>query len=374
MNVVHIIIGLNIGGAEMMLKRLVCVGTVSMHHTVISLTDMGKLGKEIQAAGIEVHTLGMRSIWGLPRVLWNLTQLIKKIRPSIVQTWMYHADLIGGVAARFAGSCRVVWGIRSTAIPQGLWSATYWLVRVCAMGSYFIPHRIICCANSAKEAHIKLGYAKRKMSVIPNGYDFSSFDRDLTSRTKARAELGFEANEIVIGTVGRFDPLKDFHNFVSAASKLSARHQNIKYLMVGRDIDWTNPTLRGWIESAGLANRYQLAGEQSGVSYFLSALDIFCLSSMNEAFPNVVVEAMAIGVPCVVTRAGDAAKILGDENFVVPTRDAEALSDALLRMCDLGQDGRQTLGERGAVRVRAEYAIENVRKKYEAVYAEVTRK
>jgi len=95
---------------------------------------------------------------------------------------MYHADLLGGLAARLAGSCAVVWGIRSTAIPQGPLSFTYWLVRLCAICSHLVPHRIICCAKSAKEAHIKLGYAAHKMAVIPNGYDFSSFDRHLNSR------------------------------------------------------------------------------------------------------------------------------------------------------------------------------------------------
>src|SRR5207245_7432380 len=101
---------------------------------------------------------------------------------------------------------------------------------------------------------------------------------------------------------------------------------------------------------------------------------IFCLSSVNEAFPNVVVEAMAMGLPCVVTRAGDAADILGDDDFVVPVKDSQALCDALTRLRDLNPEARRALGERGAKRVRAEYEIKHIRQKYEDVYAETARR
>jgi len=253
MKVVHVISSLSIGGAEMMLKRLVESVPENIPSTlVVSLTNIGQIGESLRKNGVRVYALGMTSLLDLPHTLWRLVRLIHQHRPEIVQTWMYHADLLGGIAARLAGSYTVVWGIRTTAIPQGPFSVTYWLVRLCAICSYIIPSRIICCAKSAKSAHIKLRYAAHKMTVIPNGYDFSTYDQHMNSRAKTRTELGLKDNEIVIGTVGRFDPLKDFHNFVIAASKLSARRVDVKYLMVGRNIEWSNPTLRGWIESEGL--------------------------------------------------------------------------------------------------------------------------
>ena len=375
MRVLHIIVGLEIGGAETMLKRLIESDPDAIPNTVVvSLTTLGVIGEILHAQGVRVHALGMSSALNFPMTLWRLVRLIRQYRPAIVQTWMYHADLIGGLAARLVGSGRVVWGIRSTTIPQGPLSFTYWLVRLCAIGSHIIPHRIICCAKSAKEAHIRLGYAAHKMTVIPNGYNFSSFDRHLNSRGKARFELGFDVDEIVIGAVGRFDPLKDFHNFVIAASKLAATRGNVKFLMIGRNIEWSNHTLRGWIDGAGLVKSFHLVGQQTDVVYFLSAMDIFCLSSVNEAFPNVVVEAMAMGLPCVVTQAGDAADILGDDSFVVPVKDSMSLADALRRMCDLNPVDRRILGERNAKKVRKEYGIEKIRRKYEEVYDEVSRK
>ena len=321
-----------------------------------------------------MHALDIRSTTGGLIGLLKLIRLLRKQRPDIVQTWMYHADLLGGLAARLAGSCSVVWNIRSTAIPQGAMSMTFWLVRLCAIFSYFIPDRIICCANSAKTAHIKLRYAAHKITAIPNGYVFSAFELHSDSRAKARRELGFDDGDTVIGVVGRFDPLKDFHNFVSAASYMATKRGHVKFLMVGRGNEWSNAILRGWIERAGLVKSFHLVGQQTDVAYFLSAMDIFCLSSASEAFPNVVVEAMGIGLPCVVTRAGDAADILGDDGFVVPVKDSISLADALLRMCDLDPVDRKMLGERNAKKVREEYGIEKIRRKYEEVYDEVSRK
>lgn len=358
-----------------MLKRLIESepATVIPRPVVVSLTSLGVIGESLRSEGVRVHALGMSSAFYFPITLWRLVRLIRQDQPRIVQTWMYHADLLGGLAARLAGCCAIVWGIRSTAIPQGILSVTYWLVRLCAIFSHFVPHRIICCANSAKAAHLKLGYAAHKMIMIPNGYDFSVYDSCLLTRVKARQQLGFADDEIVIGAVGRFDPLKDFYNFVAAASKLVAMGSKVKFLMVGRNLEWSNPTLRGWIEAVGLAKNFQLVGEQSDVPYFFSAMDIFCLSSENEAFPNVVVEAMAMGLPCVVTRAGDAADILGIDDFVVPVKDSISLAGALLRICDLNPEERRKIGESGAKKVREDYGIENIRQKYEEVYSEIAR-
>lgn len=369
MRVLHIIVGLKVGGAETMLKRLIESAPASIPKiVVVSFTTLDIIGESLLARGVKVHTLGMSSVLDSPTTLWRLVRLIRQYQPEIVQTWMYHADLLGGLAARLAGSCAIVWGIHSTTIPQGPLSVTFWLVRLCAICSHFVPNRIICCAESAKAAHIKLGYAAHKMTVIPNGYDFSVFDRHANSRTKARIELGYDDDEIVIGVVGRFDPLKDYHNFITSASKVVAMRSDVKFLMVGRNIEWSNHMLRAWIEDAGLVKYFHLVGEQSDVPYFLSAMDIFCLSSVNEAFPNVVVEAMAMGLPCVVTRAGDAAEILGCDDFVVPVKDSVSLAEALLRMCDLASEVRRTLGERGARKVRAEYSVTHIRQKYEEVY------
>jgi glycosyltransferase involved in cell wall biosynthesis len=368
-----VIIGLDIGGAENMLKRLLVSDVGSPSNTVVvSLTTIGAIGAALSAQKITVRALGMTSAFHFPIILWRLIRLFRHYRPTIVQTWMYHADFLGGLAARLAGY-QVVWNVRSTNIPQGAISLTYWLVRLCAITSTFIPARVICCARAAKAAHVKLGYSAAKMRIIHNGYDFATFEGFLDSRDRIRTNFGFKADDIIIGAVGRFDPLKDFHNFVIAASKVSATRSDVKYLMAGRQIDETNPTLLRWIEGAGLTKKVLLLGERTDILSVLSAMDIFCLSSVAEAFPNVVVEAMAVGVPCVVTRAGDAAEILGNDDFVVPVQDPSALADALLRLCELSHSERAMLGKKGAEEVRKKFSIDIVRASYRQVYEETAR-
>jgi glycosyltransferase involved in cell wall biosynthesis len=372
LKVLHVIVGLDVGGAESMLKRLVEADPGGPNSAiVVSLTKVGVIGERLSAQGAKVYALGMTSLIDIPVALWRLVALIRMHRPTIVQTWLYHADLLGGLAGRLAGSRRVVWNIRSTHLAGGPRSFSHWLVRVCALCSHVIPHRIICCAESARLIHVELGYDDAKMVVIPNGYDFSVFDTGQESRARARTELEFGCDQIVIGTVGRFDAIKDYRTFVAAASHLTALRSDVVYLMVGRNIEWSNVVLRAWIEGGGAFGRFRLVGQQSNVPYFLAAMDIFCLSSScGEAFPNALAEAMAMKLPCVVTNVGDAASILGDTEHVVPPRDPHALCMALKRMCELGDKARAAIGERAAKRVRAEFQIEQIWNRYAQVYTE----
>lgn len=368
MKVLHIIVGLNVGGAEMMLKRLVEHDPASAKkNVVISLTTLGDIGNALQARGIQVHSLKMSSFWHIPLGLRRLVRLIRQFNPAIVQTWMYHADLLGGLAARLAGNYRVVWNLRSNLIPSKPFSIPFWLIRLCAMFSHIIPSHIICCAHSAKATHIQMGYPTQKITVIPNGYDFSQLEKSDATRAMARDELGFEAKDMVVGVVGRFDPLKDFQTFITAAAQVAAKCSTVKFLMVGRDNDWSNTTLRAWIEQAGLVDKFILVGQQVHVPYYLSAMDIFCLSSSNEAFPNVLVEAMAFGLPCVATQAGDAAEILGDNSFIVPIKNPAALAAAVLEMRNLSKQTRCELGTANAKNVRIKYSIANIALDYQKV-------
>lgn len=367
--VLHVIVGLDVGGAELSLKRLIEADPNSIHTmAIVSLTSLGAIGETLRSKGVHVHVLGLKAFLDFPAGFWRLVQIIRQYHPIIVQTWMYHSDLLGGLAARIAGSSCVLWGVRSTSIPQGPLSVTFWLVRICALLSHVVPHKIICNAQSAKAAHLTLGYAAEKMNVIFNGYEFSCFDQERNSRNRVRAELRIPSGDIVIGAVGRFDPLKDYSNFVAAAAILASKIRNVRFLMVGRYLEWSNTSLRRWVESAGLVDRFVLIGEQPDVPSYLAAMDIFCLPSRSEAFPNVVVEAMAMGLPCVVTQAGDAAAIVGSDGFVVPVKDSVALAGALVQMCEMDPGDRNNMGESGARRVRTEYGIERMKQEFEKIY------
>jgi glycosyltransferase involved in cell wall biosynthesis len=373
MKVIHIIIGLNVGGAELMLMRLIKShqDNPNYQHSVIALTCLGKVGRQLQALGIEVQVLGMRSSLNIFRVLWQLVREIRASRPDIVQTWMYHADLLGGLAARLAGNRHVIWGVRGSAIPQRGLSVTQLVVTLCSWFSRFLPRAIVCCAESARRAHGERGYDRSKMVVIPNGYELSHFNSKAILVHQARAAFGFNDDDMVVGIVGRFDPLKDYRNFVLAATILASKVNNVKFLMVGRDLDSKNEMLNIWLAESGFANKFVLLGERSDIPECLAVMNIFCLSSSKEGFPNVVCEAMAMNVPCVVTDAGDAAEIVSDTGIVVAACNASALASALQTMISKDISERSRLGELARLRIQKNYSIEIASARFENLYNQV---
>jgi glycosyltransferase involved in cell wall biosynthesis len=190
MDVTHIITGLNDGGAEAVLYRL-CTHDGAHRHTVISLMDEGKYGPLLRAAGVEVLCLDMPRGHLRPRALWRLWHWLRTQRPDVVQTWMYHADLLGGVVARLAGIRAVVWGIHHTTLEPGESSrATRLIARLLARLSRRVPRRIVACAGRGVQVHGALGYDTARMRVVPNGYDLARFAPDPGSRARLRAALG----------------------------------------------------------------------------------------------------------------------------------------------------------------------------------------
>jgi glycosyltransferase involved in cell wall biosynthesis len=374
--VLHVITALDVGGAELMLKRLIEAhqGDGDYRHTVISLKSAGEVGRQLRDLGIEVQSLEMHSAWDFPRAFWQLVRFVRRRRPEVVQTWLYHADLMGGVAARLAGNRNVIWGVRCAQLSQRRMSATQMVVSVCGLVSHYVPRVIVCCAESAREVHAARGYSRGKMVVVPNGYELSGFTRSPELRRETREALGFRDDEVVVGIVGRFDPQKDYRNFVRAAALLAAREGRVRFLMVGRGIDAGNETLKEWLSESGCANRFVLAGERSDVPKLWGGLDILCLSSRGEAFPNVVCEAMAMGVPCVVTDVGDAPQIVAETGIVVAPRDARALAEGLHRMISRGAEERSRLGELARMRIEKHYSIGTVASQFERIYDQVVEK
>jgi glycosyltransferase involved in cell wall biosynthesis len=375
MKIVHVISGLNKGGAELMLFRLINQSTSldsSNKHVVISLNNFGSLGPEFVKIGVEVIALRMSFGVSFFSGLFHLAVKIKREKPDIVQTWMYHSDLIGGLFARIFSSSKVVWGVRSTSIPQGPFSLSFWLVRLCSIFSYIIPHAIICCANSSKDHHLKLGFAKAKMIVIPNGYLVNSALPDSQEILSMRKSFGITSDILIIGAVGRFDPLKGYDIFIEAANFLEKSFERkILFLMIGRQITNENPLLKKLISEKGGKAKFMMIGERNDVSRLMSMLDIFCLSSRSEGFPNVVAEAMLMQVPCVVTDVGDARKIVGKNGIVVKRNDPQELASGILQLLNMHRDERKALGISGRAEIIKSYSIDAVAKQYAKIYRDL---
>lgn len=336
MKIVHVIIGLNIGGAELMLKRLVLEsGNTDIEHTIISLTDLGVLGSELQDRGVTVYKLGMSSSLSVPLTLFRLRVLLKKINPNVVQTWMYHADFLGGLAAKSIGVKNIVWGVRTTDVSQGNSKLTVKLSQVCAKLSHYIPDHIICAAHISKDYHISVGYDESKMIVIPNGYDLKLLSSTKEKGLEVRKEFDLHSKDIVVGSVGRFNTVKNQKIFVEAAAILVKKLPDLKFMIVGRENTVDNKELMSWIGEHNLQSNFRLLGQRSDVARCLMAMDIFCLHSKTEGFPNVLCEAMYAGLPCISTDVGDSKLIMQDFGVSVEKDSINQLSDGIYNIVNI---------------------------------------
>ena len=373
MKVLNIITSLSIGGAQMMLYKLITkMDQNKFKMRVISLTDIGPIGKRIQALGIPVETLGMKkSIADLTKI-FKLVNFLKKNRPDIIQSWMYHADFVGGLAAKISGGASVAWGIRhSNLSPEGNKKTTQWTAKVCAMLSSILPSKIVCCSHASKEVHHQLGYDQNRMVVIPNGFDTEIFIPSNQARKKVRDQFGLIDDTILKGLFARFCQQKDHKNFFQAASIIHKDYPEVNFLLCGDGITWDNSIIRKWIEEAGVKSVTHLLGSWDDMPSLHASLDIAAsTSSYGEGFPNVIGEAMACCVPCVVTDVGDSARIVGNTGYVVPPGNSEALANALKRMIALG-GARNELGKLARIRIIENYKLEKIVKQYENLYEEM---
>jgi glycosyltransferase involved in cell wall biosynthesis len=331
MKVLHIITCLYDGGAEGVLYRL-CSTDNSCNHTVVSLMDEGKYASLLNDIGVEVHCLNMKpsrlSFGGIIK----LYKIIKKTKPNVVQTWMYHADLIGGLVARISGVHNVVWGVRHTTLVKGESKYTTILIaRINAFLSYFIPKKIIYCALKSREVQESLGFKRSKGLVVPNGYNINDFQPSQAGRSRFRKELFIEDDVFLIGHVGRYDPQKDHENLIKAIVKLDCNDKKFKVVLVGSNLDTSNNELNKIIHNYDLIDEFILMGKRTDIFNIMNGFDLFVLSSSSEGFPNVLAEAMACGTPCITTDVGDASVIVGTTGWVVPPKDPHALANAILQ-------------------------------------------
>jgi glycosyltransferase involved in cell wall biosynthesis len=367
MRVLHIIVSLHTGGAERTLQRLVSYSNHTSSVEVVTLVEVGAIGEALRLAGIVVHNIGMAGLLSTPRAVFRLRRIIHAFEPDIVQTWMYHSDFIGGLVSRLMGIRAVVWSVRNTHIPQDS-RATRLIVKLNARLSGLIPHRIVYCAHAAQRYHVSIGFDTANGVVIHNGYESTSVESLSNSRAEIRSELGIGADELVVGSVGRFDSLKDYPNMLSAFEIVSKQVQGVRFLMVGNGIELANSEFIILAQHALHSPQYILLGARKDVSRIMRAIDVFCLSSRSEGFPNVVAEAMAEGVPCVVTDVGDARLIVGDCGIVVPSSDSGALASGMVEMLKKSKIERETIGFACSKRIRDHFSIESAAQKFTTLY------
>ena len=358
----------------MLFKLLKHLDRSAFEPSVISLQSVGPVGERILKLGVPVHACAMRPGLPNPIAILRLRHMLRQNKPHIVQTWMYHADLIGGVSCRMAGRAKLVWGIHHSDLdPAAIKRSTILIGRINGKLSRIMPDSIICCSEASRRSHRSIRYSESKMVVVRNGIDLTEYSPDQAAKVRVRQELGIPPDAILIGNVARFHPMKDHRLFVLAAGKLSVDHPGVYYILCGANVDWENEALVGWIHAAGLTDRFRLLGRRDDVARVTAALDIFTLcSASGEGCPLVVCEAMASEVPCVVTDVGDSGDMVGETGIVVKPGDLSGLCDAWDRLVRLSAGERAELGRKARTRAEEQYNIESVAASYAEVYQSLT--
>ena len=368
--IVFIITGLSTGGAEMMLfKVLERLDRQRFVPHVISLTTLGELAPRIAALGIPVDAMGMKPGLPSPSGFLRLVRMLKRLNPDVVHTWMYHADLLGGLAARLAGVSAIGWCIRNSNLDRDKTRfSTRAVVSLCASISKWVPSRILSCSEKARQVHVACGYAAEKMVVVPNGFDLVRFKLDNDAKRRIRAELGVTDQTPLVGLIGRFDPQKNHAGFFEAAAMLHRHMPHVHFVLAGQGIDRGNAALVQAMTQAGVLANTHLLGLRNDIPELMAALDVLASPSWGEAFPNVLGEAMACGVPCVVTDVGDSAYIVGDTGRVVASGDMAGLAAAQEALLALPPAEKTALSARARARVAEYFEIGGVVRRYEDFY------
>lgn len=358
-HVMHVITGLDTGGAETMLANLVVGQTdADAPPLVVSLVPGGTQAARICDAGIEVRDLGMTRGRASLSAVRRLADLIQEHRPRVLQSWMYHADLLSLAALYLSGrrkKTRLLWGVRCSDMDVRRYPrALRWVVRACALLS-FMPDAVVANSHSGRRRHRSLGYRARNFVVIPNGVDTERFKPDPQIRNQVRVELGVSEADFVVGAIARVDPMKDYPTLLAALRETPGA----RGVVAGRDTE----------KLPAQTNLVRL-GEREDVPRLLNGFDVFvCPSAFGEGFSNVIVEAMATGVPVITTDVGDGALIVGDCGLVVPPADFQALAAAISELKD-DPDRRARLGSDARTRAETEFGIARAIHAFEVLFSD----
>lgn len=365
MHVCHLATGLGIGGTPVMLAKLVEALHPRVRFTVIGMTGDEGIAPRLRQLGVTVHALGMNRGRPSPKALWRLCSLLWGDRPDVLQTWLYHADLMGLLAAKSLVRCPVVWNVRHATLTPGLDSrSTLMAARASARLSSRGPSAIVVNSQTGLDVHVAAGYAASKMQLIPNGFDLNHFRPSEEARQRLRATLGLESGAPLIGLISRFSPLKGQPAFVEAMRRVHHAIPQAHFVLCGTDVTRHNAPLQAMIDQTDCAGHFHLLGERRDIPEIQAALDIAVSASTSEAFSNSIGEALACGVPVVTTDIGDSGQLVGDAGRVVTVNDSAAMAEACLGILRLPPAERQQLSQQARERMRQHYEIGLIANRY----------
>jgi glycosyltransferase involved in cell wall biosynthesis len=364
-NVLFLSTGLGTGGAERSLLRLSSALLArGLRPAVVCLSRQTELLARFEEAGVETMVLDLGSPAGWRDGWQRFQQWRGRRRPDVIQGWMYHGNLAASLLSR--GRLPVSWSVRQTLNGNRDSLRTRAVIRGSALLSR-TARCIVYNSAAARHQHEERGFATDKGCVIHNGVDMTPPSTD--ARDHARRLFNVAESAVVVGHVARLHPSKDHRSFLVAFSQLARAQPRAVAVLAGRGVDAATPELAVLIDRLGVREKVRLLGPRADIDALYAGFDVFCMSSSAmEGFPNVVAEAMAAGVPCVVTRVGDASQMVGDTGHVVSPGDPTAMAVALGDVVALDPIVRRQLGECARARVAREFTVEQMTDRFVALY------
>lgn len=372
LSVLHVLPGLGFGGTEFVVLRLAqAERDRGVQSELLSLKGGGPLIREVESSRIPYRCLTLSGGLGaLHR--WKFP-VRKNNRPfDVVHGWLYSGNLVAGVFSRGWPGSGLIWNLmQANVTPAVNGFKTRLLMQGGGRMSQKWPDRIVCNSLAAQEAHQGLGFAISKMQIIPNGIDTGMYRPFPEARAIFCKKQGVSPTGLMLGHLARWDPHKDHRTLVRSVGMLLKKGIDAHLFLGGPGVDKKNSTLMNWIGETGFSDRFHPIGVLETPHLFLSSLDIFCLSSVGESSSYALAEAMACGVPAVVTDVGDSRQVLGVSGIVVPPSDPEAFCQGLYRLATLDSPERTQLGLLGRDRIMNHYSFKKMVDAYQALYQDV---
>jgi glycosyltransferase involved in cell wall biosynthesis len=252
--------------------------------------------------------------------------MIRRFRPDVVYSALHMSNAVVWMSTRGTGT-PLAWSLRASDAPLNLKRAAPF--QFCRAVSRSVP-LAIANSHAGREYHLRRGFRPKRFEVVPNGIDTNRFKPDADARAERRREWGVSPGQPVIGTVGRLGPVKGHEVLLEAARRVVARRPDARFVIVGDGPAPVRERLERLSTRLGLDGHVAWTGHSPDTAHLFPGFDVFCLPSLSEGFPNVVGEAMACGLDCVVTDVGDAPMIVGPTGRVVPPGDPMELAKNII--------------------------------------------
>ena len=356
-----------------MLSRLVSTSDNNRFcHVVISLCGLGKYGPALLARGINVFPLDLPKGFPTPFAIKRTLTIIRQFRPDIIQSWLYHADLLvlfvrwfSADARQASWTCNIRCVLTSTSSGSRVTRFVLWLLGRTSDR----PVAILANSLSGSAYHSNtFGYHPRRWLIVPNGFDLDAYRPCLSSKFDVRHTLGLSVHSRILIMVARADRLKDHDTFLAALFIVRARDPSIYGVLVGRGATLDNPLISQSISRLNIRDGVLGLGERHDVPSLMAGADLSVLTSISEGFPNVLGESMACGTPCISTSVGAASAIIGDTGLIVPMKDPQALADSIIKLLYEPDSVRQQRRNRARQRICDHYSIAKSVSIYERIY------